>query len=1179
MKIPIQKLYTAFILFCLFMVTAWPLQNGVQAMAKNQGQYITSSSNEIPGNSYYSVHLYASTVPELRHIISLDVSEEPIKEVLEKIVKNANLGIAYNAELQSLQKTVSLKLNQVTVAQALSLVLEETNFEPTISKMREIVLRKKTETENSELLIDISGQVTDAGNGEPLPGVNVVVQDSNIGTSTDENGRYSLTAPDEADSLVFSFIGYRQRVVAIDNRTEINVELTAEVQAFDDLVVTAFGVEQEEKALGYAVEQIDTEELTSGKNATVVSSLQGKVAGVQVTNTGGAPGSSSRILIRGISSLDPGADNQPLFVVDGVPIDNSTITAEDTPRGLSNRAADINPDDIESVSVLKGAAASALYGVRAANGAVIITTKKGEAGDVQIDFNNSIGFDTVNKYPNFQTVYGQGFAGQLYETTAELEADHDPNSFWPNWGPKIEDVREQIDPSWRYYDIWRDAMETGVKVDNTISVSGGNELATYYGSVANLNHSGVMPFSDWDRTSVRFSGEIQPSQDFRVSSSVNFVNSGGNRVPADRFMERLMYWAPTKDVTDYEKPDGTMNGYYNDGGSGTNPIYDAKYATYEDNVNRVIGNLRLNYNFTDWISASYRFGMDYYSDQRTNILPGPQGIEGENALSSTGFIREYRINSRDINSNLNITMERDFTDKISANLTVGNDIFDREFNEVNAFGNNFVTPNFYNLSNVRDISNEQLLSQRRLIGVYGDLMVNYDDYLFLNVTGRNDWSSTLPEDNRSFFYPSFNVGFIFSEIMELPDYFSYGKIRASYAEVGKDAGPYSTGITFNSPSIYPLNGQVGYTRNQILGSPDLKPEITTSIELGADLRFWDGRAGLDFTWYKANSKDQILTVPISNATGGTRLVTNAGEIENRGIEVQLDFTPMQRNNFNWDVRLNFSRNRNEVISIREGIESIFLGSSFGYAGGGASIQLVEGEPFGNIYGSSYARYYPDGEAPEDPLYVDEDAPIIIGADGFPVRNNNDLVLGNAFPDWIGGVYNQFSYKNINLSFLIDVQQGLDVYSQYDNFFAAFGITEQTLDRDEFRVFDGVTADGQPNTTEVWLGQGVGPDGVDYGAGYYRNVYRGIAENFIKDASFVKLRNIKLAYNLPQSIIQKTPFRSVTASAAANNIILYTPFEGFDPESRSGPAGTNATGFTGLDHPGVSSFIFSLNFSL
>lgn len=1163
-----------FFRFCLFTLIILPFTMGLNNV---QAQYYTSVSSAQLNKSLYSVDKYSETIEELKKPITLRAQNRSLGYLLERIAQKAGLGVAYNADLAVLEKKKSVDFKNLPVATALQDVLKGTSFDAALTKMREIVLVKRQpvitpDISKKKVEQNITGTVTDAATGDPLPGVNILVMNTSLGTSTSEEGTYSLTAPDEADSLRFSYIGYKTQYVPINNRNVINVEMEPQVQAFNEMVVTAFGVEQEQRELGYSVEQVDAEELATGNNENVVSALQGKVAGVQVTNTGGAPGSSSRILIRGISSLDPGANNQPLFVVDGVPIDNSTIAAGDTPRGLSNRAADINPDDIESVSVLKGAAASALYGVRAANGAVIITTKKGDPGDVKIDFKNSVGFDRVNRYPNFQEVYGQGFGGEA--TTS---------SFWPNWGAPIEAVADTLE-GWQYYDIWRDAMETGVKIDNSISVSGGSEVATYYGSVSNLMHNGVLPFSDWDRRSVRFSGDIRPNDDLQIASSVNFVNSGGSRVPADRFMERLMYWAPTKDVTDYMYEEGplagTMKGYYADGAAGTNPIYDARYSTFDDNVNRVIGNINTNYNFTDWFSASYRFGLDYYSDQRTNITPGPRGIANENVLSSTGFITEYRINSRDLNSTLRLNFQRDITDKIGVDLTVGNDIFDEDYNQIIASGNDFVTPGFYDLSNVRDISTSQYIEKRRLVGVYGDLTMSYDNYLFLNVTGRNDWSSTLPVDNRSFFYPSANLGFVFTDALEnTPDFLSYGKLRASYAQVGKDAEPYSTGITFGSPSIYPLNGQVGYTRNQTIGSPDLKPEMTTSIEVGADLRFLNDRMGLDLTWYKANSEDQILTVPISNAAGATRLITNAGEIENHGIELQFNATPLQTQNWQWDFRLNYSRNRNEVVSIREGIETIFIGSSFGYAGSSASIILEEGEPFGNIYGTSYARYYPEGEAPDDPLYVDEDAPILIGADGFPVINNEQLVLGNAFPDWIGGIYNSISYKNVSLSFLIDIQQGMDVYNQYGNFFAAFGITENTLDRNEFRVFEGVTANGQPNTQEVWLGQGVGPDGRDYGAGFYRNTYRASTENFVKDASFVKLRNINLSYSLPSDLLKTLPFRNVTAKATATNIILYTPFDGFDPESRSGPAGTNATGFTGLDHPGVASIIFSLNFSL
>jgi len=1009
----------------------------------------------------------------------------------------------------------------------------------------------------------VSGKVTDSEDGSELPGVNILVSGTSTGTITDIEGNYRITIPSPDATLVFSFIGYENQEVSVNGRNTVDVVMEPSLEQLSEVVVTSFGIEQEKQALGYAVQELQSKDITQTKQPNLVSALQGQVAGVQITNSGGAPGMSSRILIRGITSLDPNADNQPLFVVDGVPIDNSTIEAgtDNTPRGMSNRAVDINPNDIESLNVLKGAAATALYGVRAANGAVIITTKKGTAGRTRIDVSSTVGFDQVNQYPDFQERYGQGFSGA-----------YNPTDFWPSWGAPVPAV-QVIDPEHQYYDNSRNVMQTGTQFDNAVSISGGNENATFYASLGNFQQEGVIPFSTFDRTSAKLSGTISMGEKLDVSGSINYINSGGDRVPHDRLMEMLMYWANTQDAEDYINPNGTMKSYGND-----NPLYAARFQTYEDNVNRMIGNLNFRYEVTEWMDIQYRIGTDFYSDQRTEILPGPLGLEGEVPLSSTGFIEENRINSRDLNSTLNLTFNHDFTEKLNANLRLGNDIFDRSRNTLRSRGDEFVIPSFYHVSNTRNIQTLYNLNERRLIGVYGDLMLNYDNFLYLNVTGRNDWSSTLPKENRSFFYPSVNLGVVFNDVLGIPEFLSYGKLRASYAEVGKDAPPYSTAITYSAAEGFPLNGQVGYTRSDQLGTPDLKPERTTSIEVGTDLRFFENRLGLDFTWYQSNSKDQIIPVPVSNATGFTRLITNAGEIENKGVELILRGTPIQTPDFTWDVLVNFTRNRNEVVDIREGIENIVIDSQFGYVGSTVTMQLIEGDPYGNLYGTSYQRYYPEG-TPEDLQYLDHDRTLVIGDDGFPVSNTSQLIIGNNQPDWLGGIRNTFSYKGLSFSFLIDARMGIDQYSQFDNFYSAFGKLEYSLNRNDVVVFDGVLADGSPNTQQVWLGQGIGPDGVDYGAGFYRNDFRSLAENFVKDASFVKLRNISLGYDLPSSWLDTTPFSSVSLSVTANNIILWTPWKGYDPESFSAGAGGNGTGFTGLGYPGVRSFLFSLNFSL
>ena len=455
------------------------------------------------------------------------------------------------------------------------------------------------------------------------------------------------------------------------------------------------------------------------------------------------------------------------------------------------------------------------------------------------------------------------------------------------------------------------------------------------------------------------------------------------------------------------------------------------------------------------------------------------GIDGEVPLSSTGFLEETRINSRDITSNFYITLKKQWNSDWNTSLRLGNDVFERKFDRVTATGTNFVIPGFYNLNNTTQIFASQGKSIRRLVGFYGDLMVDYKNFLFLNITGRNDISSTLPKNNNSFFYPSVNLGYVFSENFDLPSWVTFGKLRASWAQVGKDTNPHILGATFVSPGVFPLNGQVGFSRNSTFGDPNLRPETTTSVEFGTQFAFFNNRASFDVTYYKSNAADQIIPVPISDATGFSSYITNAGEIENRGFEIVLGGTPIERGDFRWDVTANLTTNQNEIKAIREGIDQIVVGSQFGYAGSRVTMILKEGQAYGNIYGSSYIR----PGAPEGTEELNRDLPVLIGANGFPVRTGNQLILGNAVPKFFGGLRNNFSYKGLEFSFLIDFRAGLEQYDQFGNFLSAFGKQKDSERRNDFVVFPGDLADGSQNTKEVWLGQGVGPDGVNYGAGY------------------------------------------------------------------------------------------------
>ncbi len=1011
----------------------------------------------------------------------------------------------------------------------------------------------------------LSGTVTNQ-EGEPLIGVNVLIVGSAAGTVTDIDGNYSLEV-NNGDRLVFSYTGYESEELTVQaGQTQLDVTLRPGVQ-LNEVVVTALGISRERKALGYAVQEVGSEQLLETKQPNVVNALQGQVAGVQVTSQGGGPGQAARIIIRGVNSLDPSAENQPLFVIDGLPIDNSTLTVGGGgSRNVSNRMADLNPDDIESISVLKGGAATALYGLRAANGAVIITTKRGKEGQLSVDFTSTAGFEEVNKFPETQKTFTQGFGG-----------NYDPNSFWPSWGSTVEEARQQ-DPDHpeEIFNNFENAYETGTQFRNTLSITGGNQQATFRTSMSRFDHKGVLPFSNYQNTSLRFNGDFRANEKFSFGGGINYINSGGDRVNADAFNERLVYWAPAKDVTDYEFENGTMKGYRNGGQVGNNPIYASKTNVFTDNVDRWIGNLKFQYSPFPWLSLNYRAGLDQYSDFRTRRAPAPRGVENENVLSDNGlgFVYETQIRNRDINSNFNAQLQHSFNDRLNVSLLVGHDVFIEDYKRVTTTGDELDIWDLYTLNNASIIQTSSYEEDYRLMGLYGDLSVAFDDVLFLTITGRNDWTSTLPKESRSFFYPSVSLGYIFTESFVTPEWFTYGKLRASYAEIGKDTRPYRINTVYERAAGFPINEITGWTRGDQKGSVDLLPERTSTFEIGADLRFFRNRLGLDITWYRSNSKDQIIPVPVSEATGFSSFVLNAGEVQNQGLELVLRATPVQASDFSWDILVNYANNQNEVVAIREGIEEIFLGSSFGYAGSTASTRLIVGQPYANIYGRSFARYYED-PSEDDGLTLATDRPILIGEDGFPVIDTEQRILGNATPAWFGSITNTFRWKGLNLSFMFDTRQGVQKYNQMGNFFAAFGIAPYTTNRNETIVFEGVTANGQPNTQEVWLGQGVGPDGENYGAGYYRNYYRGATENFVEDADWWRLRNLSLGYTLPARWLQNAPIRRVNLTLTGTNLWLSTPYTGFDPEGNRGNSNAD-DGLGGFTYPGVRTFFATLS---
>lgn len=999
----------------------------------------------------------------------------------------------------------------------------------------------------------ITGTVSDAETGDSLPGVNVVVSNSNTGTSTNQNGEYSLSVSANADSLVFTFVGFQRQAVPINNRSVINVRLRPAVQALGDVVVTSFGIEQEEKSLGYSVQEVSGEEIAETHEANLVGALQGKIAGVNIQNTSGAAGAGVDITIRGITSLSPSSDNQPLFVVDGIPISNQTTSGNVLPSegtnspgsseqfSFTNRAADINPNDIENISILKGPAATALYGLRAANGAVLITTKKGQSGAPEVNFSSSIGFSEVNKVPEIQEDYQHGRYGALPFTVFGFE--------FYQLGPPVREDTEIFNNFERFF-------RTGTNVENSLSISGGNESTTYFTSISNVFQEGIVPNTDWGRTTFKLTGTQKVSDAIDITGSISYANSGGVRpTGGDKsIMSSLSFWTSSNDINDYKFPNGDQKNYSGDRNAPTtgfidNPRYFAENSTLEDDVNRVVGNIGLAYQINDWLSFDYKFGADYYNDARERFVPPILDV----GTQVNGFLIKENINYRELNSNAYLRASRTFTDKLKGSLLLGNQVTDIDFDRVNTRGEGLNVPDFRSLINTTNIFTEESGSLRRLVGVFADAKVEYDGTLFLSVTGRNDWSSTLPEDNRSFFYPSVSLGYVFTETLGMGDndILPFGKLRISWAKVGKDAPPFAIGQYFQGAPGFPFGGTGGFTRDTEAGSPDLKPETTTSFEIGTDLRFFDNRLRLDVTWFTQTSKDQIVAFPVSNATGLSEFTTNSGEIESSGLELLVEGTPYEQRDFSWDVAVNWSTIESDVISLPEGLDVIEFANS-GFAGVISRIQ--EGGEMGDMFGHIFD--------------YDDDGNLLIADDGLPTIRTDTLVkVGNAFPDWQGGITNTFNYKDLSLSFLIEVKMGGDAYDSGLRNSMRNGIVEITGIRDEEVIFRGVNSDGSVNDIPVRLtGE------------YYRSSTRfnRASEILVQDASWVRLRNARVAYRLPSRILENLPISSASLSVTGRNLFLSTPFRGFDPEGQQFAAGSNTYGFTGLNIPPTRSVTFSLN---
>jgi TonB-linked SusC/RagA family outer membrane protein len=1005
----------------------------------------------------------------------------------------------------------------------------------------------------------ITGTVKDASQRN-IPFATVQQKGTSNASTADENGRFAITVSGTNPVLVISSSGYTLREVSIGNDASYDVELQGTGNLSEVVVTAAFGVKQRKKTLGYNIQEVSAAELTKGKENNFINALQGKVSGVNITSTGGAAGSGSDIIIRGISSLNPGANNQPLIIIDGMPVNNSTVVGSVIPSAgsngqqsasndqfaFANRGLDINPDDIESISVLKGAGATALYGLQAANGVLIITTKKGSAGKMNIALNSSLSMDFLTKYPEIQTLYREGSNGRV-----NVNFDGSLGSKFQTFGPLRTD-----EPA---YNNFERAFTTGTRLNNSISLQGGNNKATYYTSFSSLNQDGILDFTGFDRYTFKLAGTYQASEKLSVSGSATLTSSKTVAPSAgDKgVMTALAYHTTTFDVRDYMFPDGSQKVY--SPGTIDNPLYVARFSQMKSNLFRFVGNMGFNYTIIPRLKLDYRIGGDYYGETRTRIVPGPR-FPGDPttfdlAILNGGYIVEERVTYRDINSNAFLSWQDKISSDFDYTLMAGNTIQVTYTDVNNVRGERFALPGFYDLSNTSNLYSFRNTTNRRYAGVFGSAKLGFKNAVYLELTGRNDWSSTLPVNNNSFFYPAASLSYIFTDLHKISNnILNFGKLRVSYAQVGKDAPPYSNGPYFTSSLGFPFTSGTtaipGFLRSINYADPDLKPEKQKSFEIGTELHFLQDRINVDVSWYRSKNVDQIIPVPIAYTSGYSRYITNAGSLQNTGTEVELNVTPVKSKDFRWNFVVNWFQNKSKVLSIKEGINEIVFYDEFR-----VSSKLVPGGSAGDLYAVAYKR--------------DDGGNLLIKADGFPDYTPTFVKVGNAIPEWIGSINNTISWKNFSLSALLEYKEGGDMFDVTMRNSIRNGVLKITENRYQQVVFSGVKiADGKPNDIPVILDHN-----------YYRNnnFFNNIGDIIVQDASWLRLRNVSLNYELPKKVMDKTKFvKGASFGVTATNIILWTPYSGYDPGSTAFSSGYNVYGFTGSNIPNYSSVIVNLN---
>lgn len=1056
--------------------------------------------------------------------------------------------------------------------------------------------------------VQISGSVTSSEDGSALPGVSIVVKGTTVGTVTDFGGNYVLAVPQDATTLVFSYIGMKTMEVAINNNTVVNVVMDPDVVGIDEVVVTALGINRDKKSLGYATQDISSEEISRANNPNILTNLSGKLAGVEVRQSSGMPGAPATILIRGARSFS--GNNQPLYVVDGMPITSNPDYGQNVTGAYNSaRALDLDPNDIESINVLKGQAAAALYGLRASNGVIVITTKSGKTsamGRPTVNVTSSYTTDVIARLPDVNQTWGQGYYEDFYP------------AFSYSWGPAIADLDD--DPTYggntrgqsgKWFNPYKGEWETPVAYNNPkeffekgstwikgVNISNSGDMGSYLVGVSATNQDGIVKNTGMDRYNAKINATVNLGKKWKAGVSGHYSDVSLQKLPSGNssWLFTVMGCPASYDLmgTPYHM-EGPLGEYrqisYRRGGVGENPRWAVENNHFLETTRRVFGNTYLEYDPAAWMNIRYQIGVDTYATDMEDLYqmgsagtgqalptagnyPTPDNPVFGYRAPTGGSINNYGLNSTSFNSLLNITLKKDFGEDIKTVLMIGNEITDDEYRSWTMSGTGFTIPGWDNMSNTTTQTADESKELNRTVGTYGNLALSFKNMLYLNATGRYDIVSTMPRDNRSFFYPSVSLGFVFTELGPLQGntVLPFGKLRVSYAQVGQ-AGTFRDQVYVQGDAgsgylddgiLFPLGGLSGFKPSRTIYDPNLVPQNTKNWEVGVDLKFLNNRLGIDYTYSDQTATDQIFSVPMAGSTGYASFVTNAGEMTSKAHEIVLYLTPVKLSDFEWTIGTNFTKIKNEVVSLAEGIESVSLA---GYVT--PNVRAYAGYTYPTIYGATMLR--------------DDQGRIVIDDDpdsyyyGFP-QSGGSGVIGDVSPDFFVGLSTMFRFKWISLTGQFDWKQGGDIYSGSNRLMGLYGSAGFTEDRTTpFQYKDtenakepGVLPDGSPNN----ITRG-GPDDIEAYPDFYSDLFGGIDEMAVYETSYIKLREVALTFDLPQSVVQPIRMQRASISLIGRNFLLWTTLPNVDPETSQG-MGNGQMGFEYVSLPQTSSYGISLN---